>query len=87
MMVTSGESFKVIVSLNGSRVFTLGVSDCSSIFGQFPLHNIISNISTEKESLVSSDGISGEGGSLEQIEESTGVESLLSVMKTDFSVL
>jgi hypothetical protein len=87
VMVARGESFKVIVSLNSSRVFTLSVSDSSSIFSQFSLHNIISNISTEEESLMSGNSVSGESRSLKQIEESTGMESLLSVMKTDLSVL
>ena len=74
------------MSLDRSRVFRLRISNSSSILCQSSLHNIISNISTEEESLICEDSISRESGSLEQIKESTGVEGLLSIMQSDLCI-
>ena len=46
-MIRSGESLKVVMSLDGSRVFTLRVSDGRGVLCHFALHNIITDIPAE----------------------------------------
>lgn len=86
MMIRRRESLEIVVRLDGSGILRLGISHCSSILGQLPIHDIISNIPPKKESLMSSDSIGGECRSLEQVKESTSMERLLSIMQSDFGV-
>lgn len=86
-MIRRRESLEVVVRLDRSGILRLGISHRSSILGQLPVHNIISNIPTKKESLMRSNSIRRERRSLEQIEESTRMERLLSIMQADFGVL
>ena len=87
MVITSRKGLEVIVSLNGSGIFALCISDGSSIFSDFAIHNIISNISSKEETLVGDDGIRSERGSLEQVEECTGMECGVSIMDADLGIL
>jgi len=87
MMIGSRESLEIVVCLDSSRVLTLGISNGSSILCQPALHNIISNIPTDKEPLIGDDSVSIKSRSLEQIQKGTGVECLLSIMQSDLCVL
>jgi len=87
MMIGSRESLEIVVCLDSSRVLTLRISNGSSILCQPALHNIISNIPTDKESLIGDDSVSIKSRSLEQIQKGTGVECLLSIMQSDLCVL
>lgn len=73
--------------LNRSGILRLSIPHRSSILGQLAVHNIISNIPAQEEPLMGRNSIGREGRPLEQIEEGTSMESLLSVMQADFGVL
>jgi len=87
MVIRGREGLEIVMSLDGSGVLRLGVSDCSSILCQLAIHDIISNVSSEEESLVGGDGISSEGRSLEQVEEGPRMERLLSIVQSDLGIL
>ena len=86
MMITSTKSLEIIMCLHSSRIIDLRIPHGSSIFRDPPIHNIISNIPTHKKPLVCNDSISRKCRSLEQIQESTGMQCRLSVMDTYFGV-
>ena len=85
-MITSTKSLEIIMCLHSSRIIDLRIPHGSSIFRDPPIHNIISNIPTHKKPLVSNDSISRKCRSLEQIQESTGMQCRLSIMDTYFGV-
>jgi hypothetical protein len=79
-MITSAKSLEIVMRLHRSRILTLRIPHSSSILGQLPLENIISNITPQQKPLVRNDRVGRERGALEQVEERTRVESLLSVV-------
>jgi hypothetical protein len=87
MMITSRKSFKIVVRSNRSAILTLRVPHTRSILCNLAIHNIIPNIPTQQEPLVRDNRISRERGPLEEIEEGTGMQSLLTVMDPDFGIL
>jgi hypothetical protein len=87
VVITRRESFKVVVRLNRRRVLRLGVPHRSGILGQPALHDIISDIPPQEESLVREHGVSSECRSLKQVEKRTCMERLLSVMYPQFCIL
>jgi len=86
MMITSREGFKIVIGLDSGRIFILRIPDSSSILGNFSIHNIVANITAKKESLMRNNRISSKCRSLKQVQERTGMQSLLSIMNSYFSV-
>jgi hypothetical protein len=72
--------------LNSRTILTLRIPDSSTILCDLPIHHIIPNIPSQQEPLVRDNGISSKRGSLEQIEISTGMQSLLPIVNSNFGV-
>lgn len=87
MMITSRKGFKVVMRRNRSAILTLRIPHTSRILCNLAIHHIIPNIAAQQEPLVRDNGISGEGGPLEEVEEGTGMQSLLTVVDPDLCVL
>jgi len=74
VVVASREEAQVVGSGDGSGVLGKAVANSSRVLGDGGLLDIVASLSTDEEALVAENGIEVGSGSLEEVEESTGVQ-------------
>lgn len=87
MVVAGRENVEVIGRGDGCGVFGDGVPDCSRVAGDTTINNIVANFCASEETVVTEDDITAEGGALEEVDESAGVEKRLAIVKIEFGTL
>lgn len=87
VVVAGREDIEVIGRGDGCSVFGDGVPDCSRVAGDTTINNVVANFCTSEETVVAEDNITAEGGALEEVDESAGVEQRLAIVKIEFGTL
>lgn len=81
VVVTRREDVQIVCRSDGRGVLRDGVSDGSGVAGDAPAGNIVADLSTGEEAVVTKDNISVKGWALEKVEESAGVKKGLTVVE------
>lgn len=87
VVVRSSEDAEVVRSGNGSAVLGSSVANSGAVSSQSSLVSIVASGSTSQETLVADNGIDVGDGALEEIEESTAVETGLLEVEVELSTL
>jgi hypothetical protein len=87
VVVGGSENIQVVGGSDGSSVLGEAVSNGGGVLGDLSTLNVVADLSTGKEAVVADDGISIEGGALQEVEEGTGVEEGLTEVKVELSAL
>jgi len=87
VVVRGGENAQVVASGDGSSVFWDGVPNSGRVPGNATIVDVVSNLGTSKETIMSNNSITVEGGPLEKVKERTGVEEGLLEVKVELSTL
>lgn len=87
VVVGGREDAQVVGSSDGGGVLRNGVTDGSRVAGDAAIVDIIANLSASKETIVTNNNVSIEGGTLEEIKEGTGVEEGLLEVKVELGTL
>lgn len=87
VVVRSGEHAQVVGGGDGSGVLGNGVTNGSSIAGDAASLDIVADLGTSEETVVADSHVTLEGGSLEEVEEGTGVEEGLLEVNVELGAL
>lgn len=87
MVVASSEDVQVVGRSDGRSVLGDGISDCSRVAGDTAVNDVVANFGAGQETVVAEDDITAEGGALEEVDESAGVEEGLTIMEVEFGTL
>ncbi|KAI6749186.1 hypothetical protein HG531_008133 [Fusarium graminearum] len=87
VVVRSSEDAEVVRSGNGSAVLGSSVANSGAVSSQSSLVSIVASGSTSQETLVADNGIDVGDGALEEIEESTAVETGLLEVEVELGTL
>jgi len=87
VVVGGREDLEGVVGVESNRVLGGGVTGSGTEAGDGSASNIVSNVTSEQETLATDNDITSEGGALEEINVGTGVETELLVVDTNLGVL
>ena len=87
VVVASGEDAQVVASGDGSGVLGNAVANGSGVLGDGSLLDVVATLSTDKEALVTEDGVEVGGRAVEEVEESTSVQVGLLEVEVESSTL
>lgn len=74
MVVRRGKDLEVVGGGDGGSVLGDGVSNGSRVLGDLAVLDIVTNLGTSEEAIVTDNHITVKRGALEEIEESAGME-------------
>ena len=87
VVVRGREDLEGVVGVKSNRVLGGGVTGSGTETGDGSTGNIVSDITSEQETLTTDNDITSEGGALEEINIGTGVEAQLLVVDANLGVL
>lgn len=87
VIVRGREDLERVVSMESHGIFRGSESCSSSEAGDVGTANIVSSITSDRETLAANNNIGSEGGTLEEIDVGTRVDAELLVLNTDLGVL
>lgn len=87
VVVRGREDLERVVGVQGDRVLGGGVASGGGEAGDVGLGDIVGDITTNQEAITANNGITGEGGALEEIQVGARVEAELLVLDADLGVL
>jgi hypothetical protein len=69
VVVAGGEGLQVVKAVNGHSVFRRVVTKSSSVTSDVALSDVVSSLSTNKESITAQNGVGSESGALQPFEK------------------
>lgn len=73
--------------MKSKRVVSSGVTESSAVTGDLSIVNVISDFTTDEETVSANNSITSKSGAFEEVEAGAGEEVVLFVFNTEFGVL
>lgn len=87
VVVRRGEDVEVVGGGDGSSVLGDGVSNGGRVLGDLSSADVVTNLGTGNEAVMSDNGVTVEGRTLQQIEEGASVEQRLAEVEVELGTL